>query len=142
MTPPVHRIVGVAAVAVTAAAVGWGLWTVGSPENRRLEKLDERRLDDLRGIAREMRGLVYDAGDERLERPLFDDLASLAAAARNRRVTIEDPVTGEPYAYRVLDTHRYELCATFARPRDADFEVSWNHPAGRHCFVIDVREWP
>ena len=50
--------------------------------------------------------------------------------------------TGEPYEYRVLGPSKYELCATFSMARDADHGVFWNHPAGRHCWTIDVGDPP
>ena len=53
-----------------------------------------------------------------------------------------DPDTGVAYEYRVVDENHYELCATFARRREADRDVFWNHPAGRHCFTFDVRDPP
>ena len=52
------------------------------------------------------------------------------------------PETGEPYGYTVKDDHTYELCATFSQSRAWDTEVFWNHPAGPHCFTIDVLNPP
>jgi hypothetical protein len=60
---------------------------------------------------------------------------------------IVDPVSGEPYEYRVLDATaaRYELCAVFQAAdttggrggRYMPAEL-WKHRAGRHCFTITV----
>ena len=142
MTRAGHRAFGIIATVVVIAAVAWGFAIVGSPESRRLEKLDERRLDELQAIAYEARELVYDEELRSLKRDLFDDLPALVEAARRRKLSAADPETGEAYGYRVLGPYRFELCATFDGARDAEYDVFWNHPAGRHCFVIDVRERP
>jgi hypothetical protein len=34
------------------------------------------------------------------------------------------------------------LCATFARSRDSDSQVFWNHAAGSACFTINVLDEP
>ena len=30
----------------------------------------------------------------------------------------------------------------FSLPRDSNVDVFWNHPAGRHCFTINVLDPP
>jgi len=142
MTSRTHRAFGLVATVVVVAAVAWGFWIVGSPETRRTERLDERRIQDLRAIVAEMQDLVWDDQERVMKRELFTELSAVAAAARWRRLTLVDPETGAAYEYRILDAHRYELCATFDMARDDDHAVFWNHPAGRHCWTVDVRDAP
>ena len=140
MKPVAHRAWGIAATIVVAAAVAYGFWIVGSPDSRRMERLDERRLDPLKAIAYEMRELVYDPQDKVMRRALFEDLDALKAGARRRKLTLHDPESGAAYGFTVLDAHRYQLSATFDGPRDLNWDVFWNHPGGEHTWTIDVRD--
>jgi hypothetical protein len=143
MTPRIHAAFGIVASLVVALAVAWGFVLVGSPATRRLERFDEQRLEDLQTIAREIQLMVKDPDNkQKLKEPLPKTLAEAAARARNERVNPRDPESGEPYVYRVKNETTYELCATFARNRDRDSLVFWNHPAGGHCFTIDVLDPP
>jgi hypothetical protein len=54
-----------------------------------------------------------------------------------------DPVTHDRYAYSVLDSVRYELCATFDSadslgPDDSRVNPFWRHGSGRACFTFEV----
>ena len=142
MTPAVHRAWAAAATLVVAAAVAYGFWVVGTPEARRGERMDDRRIEHLQAIAAEMRERVWDSVDRKLKRELYADLEALKADARQRRLILEDPVTGGAYGYRVIDEYRFELCATFDGPRDEDWQVFWNHAGGARCWTIDLRDAP
>jgi hypothetical protein len=126
---------GVVTVAVTAA-IGWGIFVVGSPADERSRRLDQRRVQDLIGVAQ-----AVDV--------FWTRRASLPASLQAVRdevgvqVTITDPGTNAPYEFRVLAENRYELCAVFegesaeaAGVRTADF---WSHRSGRQCFQRDAR---
>ena len=133
------------AVGLALATLAWGLWVVGSPQGERLRKLDERRVQQLQSIERAIDRLVRGPYDERstdgpapMIRPLPATLEEVRADALPDRPPIADPETGAPYGYRVTGESSYELCATFDRARDEDDDVQWNHPAGPHCFAIDV----
>ena len=135
---------GVAA-GLAVATLAWGLWAVGSPQGERRRKLDERRLEQLRSIEGAIDRIVRGPHDERpaegpapMRRPLPATLEEVRAEALPDRPAITDPATAEPYVYRVTGEATYELCATFDRARDEDDDVRWNHPAGAHCFAIDV----
>lgn len=139
MTPQVHTLFAVVATIVVGAAVAWGFAQVGSPMTKRLERLDERRLADLRTIAGEIQALVADPEKKgHLKQPLPPTLDELAQRVRGSRLSISDPETGNPYRYTVKDQSTFELCATFARPRNSGTGLFWNHPAGEHCFTINV----
>jgi hypothetical protein len=135
----VHRRVALLATAVVVATVVWGLLEVGLPQTRRLERLDERRVEDLRALVRAIQARVRDPGRPgRLARSLPRTLEEVAAQARDTRLALRDPGTGEPYLYRVTGETTYELCATFAQACASAPAAFWDHPAGRHCFRIDA----
>ena len=142
MSHRVHLVFAVLAVFLVCVAVAWGFVVVGSPAAQRLRKLDERRIDDLKTVQSEITNIVYEGTrsqrGEAPAKPLPRTLDDVAQRARVRRVSRGDPATGEPYEYRVIDETHFELCATFALPRDQAQDVAWNHPSGRHCFLFDV----
>jgi len=143
MTLRIHVAFAVAASVVVAFAVGWGFFLVGSPATRRLERFDERRLQDLQTIAREIQSMVENPNKKgTLKESLPRTLEDAARRARDERLNPRDPETGDPYVYRIKNESTYELCATFARKRDSDSGVFWNHPAGTHCFTINVLDRP
>ncbi len=58
-----------------------------------------------------------------------------------------DPVTHEPYRYRVVDSLRFELCATFVSadsvgPFEDRANEFWRHGPGRHCFTFRAPRRP
>jgi hypothetical protein len=139
----IHRLFLVVSGVVVAGAVAYGFVIVGSPEQRRLERLDERRLEDLQAIHAEIQDLVRDPDDaSTMRRALPATLEELAGQARWRKLTLADPETGAPYGYRVISGSVFEVSATFDLPRDAQHGVFWNHPAGRHAWRIDALDPP
>ncbi len=143
MIRPFHAVFAVVASLVVVSTIAWGFVLVGSPGSRRLERVDEQRLEDLQAIAREVNNLVIEMGDKRtLKAPLPKTLAEVAQRARLERIQLHDPETGEPYGYTVKDESTIELCATFTQARDSDASVFWNHPAGAHCFTINLLDPP
>ena len=143
MSPRTHLGFAVAASLVGVFALVWGFVLVGSPMSRRLERFDEQRLRDLQTVVREIQLLVEDQNNKgTLKNPLPTSLAQAAQRARDERVNPRDPETGAPYSYRVTSETTYEICANFALPRDSDSQVFWNHPAGEHCFSINVLDPP
>lgn len=143
MNPRVHVACAIVASVVVVTAVGWGFVLVGSPATRRLERFDEQRLRDLQTIAREIQLMVVNPNKKgTLKEVLPKTLEEAAQRARDERVNPRDPETGEPYRYTVKNETAFELCATFAKQRDWDSRVFWNHPAGRHCYTINVLDPP
>jgi hypothetical protein len=134
---PVLVLVAVAAV---VAAVAVGLAVVGSPEQARLEKLDRKRLSDLRRIAQGVnvywtRYAFLPEGLESLE----DELSF--------EIDLSDPETHVPYPYRVLGTELFQVCATFATkcPNGHRSCADWygqqdarivEHGPGEECFPL------
>jgi hypothetical protein len=143
MSVRTHAAFGVAASIVVTFAIVWGFVLAGSPATRRLERLDERRLQDLQTIASEIQSMVvYPDRKRELKEPLPKTLNEAVQRARGARLNPRDPETGEPYRYTVKSETTYELCARFTRRRESDFRVFWNHPAGKHCFTINVLDPP
>jgi len=138
-----HAIFAALATVAVVVAIGWGFVLVGSPGARRLERFDEQRLRDLQAIAREIHKLtVEDDQPPRLKQPLPATLPDAVERARVERIKLNDPETGEPYRYLAKSESSFELCATFTTARDSDDSVFWNHPAGEHCFTINVLDPP
>lgn len=147
-------LAGASAVAVVLAVV-LGMVAVGSPGKARERGLDVARVGNLRDIVRGV--------DIHWERngSLPTGLGALSSERDINIVSIVDPETGEPYAFRPTGAfmpageRAYELCATFNLDAPTDQaslrtypyrERFWRHPAGYHCFDLeaiepDARRW-
>jgi hypothetical protein len=128
----IERIAAWATSAVVLAAIIAGFALSGSPAERRLERLDARRVSDLQQLAR-----AVDAHwEDRASLP--DDLLRVVDGRRLSQLPV-DPVSGLPYAYQPLPPDGYRLCAIFDRSSPADQrEQFWAHPAGQHCYELEV----
>jgi hypothetical protein len=143
-----RRLIGAGVVVAALAAIAGGLWLVGSPGAARRMRLDERRVTDLQSIATNVD--VYWAR----QRVLPETLEVMWATSAGRPTPV-DPVSAQPYEYRVLGANEYELCATFdaesqpgrhddsppfgadVRPdRYGDSPAFWRHGAGRQCYPL------
>ncbi len=137
MKVPAGWVLAGGAIAAVVVAVAAGLYVTGSPAEERARRMDERRVADLRAI-KASADLFW---TRRARLPVsLDDLAGEAGVEFN----MSDPVTTDPYAYQMLDSARYELCATFER---ASGELSripranfWAHGPGRQCFTLEARD--
>ena len=142
MTTRIHVMFSVALSVVVAVAVVWGIALAGSPGMARLRRFDQQRLEDLQIIFHEIQSLCRHPVKDELKNALPKTLDELAVSARGKRINLTDPETGERYVYRVKDGTKYELCATFRFGRHSDEWVFWNHPSGRHCFIVDALDPP
>lgn len=128
---PRYVIVG-ALAAVVLLAIAAGFNAMGSPATARLHRQDQRRLDDLVALDGAVRH--HWRTRQRLPATLGEITQPAGADERYR-----DPVSGTAYEYQVLGDSTYHLCATFDTSSDDERpllpEVSWWHPAGRHCFL-------
>ena len=142
MTVRTHTAFGVASSIVVTFAIVWGFVLAGSPRTRRLERLDEQRLGFANHSKRDSVDGCVPGQERELKEPLPKTLDHAVQRARGARLNPRDPETGEPYRYTIKSETTYELCATFTRRRESDFRVFWNHPAGEHCFTINVLDPP
>lgn len=143
-----RRVMAVAASAFVAAVVLASVTLMPTPGATRLRKADQVRVQDLESIRNAVRDHVRDQGQ------LPESLEFLSARGESGAKRLRDPVTGTPYAYRVLDPEHFELCATFARnagsEESGDFPRSpvgaaetelWAHGSGERCFRF-AAAWP
>ncbi len=131
------------AIAVVLLGLVWALVLAGNPLTQRERRLDEQRVSDLQMIVNELsnqvRGPQRDATTApTLLKPVPKTLQEVVDAALYQRPRIVDPETEQPYGYTVKDADTVELCANFAEARSREYDISWNHPAGRHCYTIDL----
>lgn len=126
------RALALAAMIVVAALVAWAFTIVRSPYSARLQLADEQRLTGLIETTRLIDCHYTYAGalPESLEKmgPYLSERAQrLPAADGCANATPTDPLTGAFYAYRVIDSDSYEVCAAF--------DVGWPDAEG------SAREW-
>lgn len=144
---------GVTGLLVAAAIVG-GFFVVGSPQQERVRRFDERRIQDLQIVQSEI--INYWRLKEKLPASvdaLRDDIRGF--------VPPRDPQTDAPYEYAVKSIEGFELCAIFvfsngglsgiapphaylAYPEPYYGKGSWDHGVGRTCFErkIDRELYP
>ncbi len=123
---------------IIASAVIAGFFIVGSPQEQRLLKFDERRVQDLQLIQSEL--INYWANKEKLPNSLTDLRDDLRGFSMPK-----DPQTNDEYGYEVRGELNFALCATFSNsspeisaPKPAYpepiYQESWQHQAGHACF--------
>ncbi len=139
---PALRGLVICAIVVVVATLGYSIYLVGTPGQQRAERLDERRVDDLRNISQNVD--IYFNLNEEMPQSLQD-----LGGSRFHVRSIEDPDTGLIYEYRVLEGAEYELCAVFTTDsgdrrdeRRSFSERVWEHSAGRNCFQLEARAEP
>lgn len=122
------------------AVVGAAILVLDSPAEERRERIDERRVEELRTIADGVEAYW------RREEEFPVDLEALDGW-QGIEIPLEDPANGESYGYRPTGERSYELCAVFDREAfDGDlrryprYHHRWHHPAGEHCFELRVAE--
>jgi len=140
----IRRLFLLLSTVTVLVALVWGAFIIGSPMQERLKKFDERRVEDLRSISSEVFEYVYGGMPYDPESALIHELPKtldeVRANARYKRINMLDPATGEPYKYIVIDSKRYSLCATFDHPKEREYDIFWDHPAGEHCYNFNVEE--
>lgn len=153
MKNPVGLKVFVAVVVLAVAIVaGIGFYVSGTPSQVRKEKLDQQRVNQLMQISNAVQNYYM---TKSILPTTLDDLKNQQFAYFE---SLADPLTREPYAYRVASSTAYELCATFqtddaktsagpsrpAYPVPVGFglENTWQHPAGNKCFTLNMNALP
>ena len=143
MTGALRRVVGTVAVVVVTGVVAYGFAQLGPPSEERHRRLDHRRVEDLKRIAHAVDRFV--SRRERLpasiDEVVGDSQLKSGVASRLHAQNVRDPLTAQPYAYRVLTDETYEMCATFDRASpDGWFQrrhgAFWSHLQGAQCFLL------
>lgn len=133
------NILRAAVVAITAIIVG-GFFLVGSPQNQRMLRFDQQRVNDLSMVQQEV--INYWQQKDRLPANL-DELTNDISGFRAPM----DPETKEPYGYTVKGSLAFELCADFITDSKAEsgttqparspfdpYQQNWEHGIGQTCF--------
>lgn len=131
----------VAAVIVVIAAIGGGLYLIGTPAHQRALRLDQQRASDLARLSFAIKAYA------RQHDKLPPSLAALDLGSDTQRTTT-DPVSGAAYEYAVTAPKQYRLCATFshdAAPRHLPSSIAAApslrlraHLAGHDCFHLSI----
>ncbi|MDP3986250.1 MAG: DUF5671 domain-containing protein [Candidatus Veblenbacteria bacterium] len=129
------------AVVFVIVAVG-GFMLSGTPQERQRLVRDQQRVQELQNISWQVQ-TYYDR-----EQALPVALADVNSGYVPQEPA--DPLTGAPYQYLRGQGLAYQLCATFetddkqvttGKSRiylEPMSEVNWTHPAGEHCFDLEV----
>jgi len=130
-----YVVIGVVAIAVVA-----GFFVIGSPQDERLRRFDEARVNDLSSMQYQIIEFWRDKGN------LPQVLSDLQNDLSYFNVPV-DPETKEQYEYRILGEYQFELCANFAKEKTYDdysgpytygLNSKWTHSAGRACFARTI----
>lgn len=154
---PVRRRYVVIAVAVLAlGSIVSGFFIVGTPQQARLARFDDAKLNDLQSIQSQVT-YYWQA-----KRELPSKLADLSNSLNSGAVPL-DPQTEQPYGYRATGPLSFELCAVFNAPGGQDrggyyarpmmpessekypmMQDNWQHGSGEMCFdrTIDPSFYP
>lgn len=142
------RYFAYAVMGIVAASIAAGFFVIGSPQEERFRRLDERRVSDLQFLQSEI--LNYWINKSRLP----EDLSKLKDDIRGV-VIPRDPETAENYEYNVKGSEMFELCAAFSRPSRSRETLrepkpaipyegpyiggeNWEHDQGRICFARTI----
>lgn len=147
---PTMRVFISAVILVVLAFVVTGFYIAGSPQSARLQKFDDRRVNDLQILQSQL------VNYWQTKRALPDSLDALRDDISGF-VPPKDPQTGNIYEYVKTGNYSFELCAVFnvgsdlkdaaiAQPvyNPYGYSENWSHDAGRVCFsrTIDPERYP
>lgn len=119
--------------ALSATLVVAALVMTGGPVHARKEYRDNVRMQDLRAITRHVGCAVANSTG-----PLPDRPEAVAGCGMPPRM--QDPYTGQPYRYAVLDPRTIRLCAGFELPPDPHRQTD-DESIGADPDCRDLRVW-
>ena len=168
-----NKIFFTVAIVLAVAALIAGFLLLGSPGHQRRMANDNRRLQDLQQIASAVYNVTHPGGGypaSTSTMPLPSSLQDLVkgggAYYSNSYLHTKDPITGQSYEYRVVDSAHLELCAVFEMDNadelnnqrqggsypapmfKANYDNGygapsfWHHPEGRACFTFNTSQYP
>lgn len=131
----ISKIFMIVVIVVISLSLIAGFFAIDSPQNARLKRLDVERVNDLAQLS----NIIIAEYENEKELP-----ANLSEPKYSK---YQDPVTGQPYEYRVIDQNNFELCAEFSlpsdeiKPRSPFAENDWYyHDQGRECFTKSITD--
>ncbi len=126
---------------VVTLAIVASFFLMGYPTDRRLQRLDEKRVSDLSSIQSEV--LSYWQQKSKLP----DSLSQLNSDL-NYFTVPKDTENNKDYIYEVLGKYQFKLCADFsaessaqipyATPATYGVESKWPHGKGNICFTRTI----
>ena len=132
------RILAFIAGATVSAAVIAGIVILGSPKRQRQLRLDERRVEDLIDIQRDVNFYWQ------RHKALPPDLLTLSREPGHGAPRV-DPERGNPYELEITGAESFRLCAVFTFdssevPEQTRYfsKESWTHGVGRQCFDLSI----
>ncbi len=143
MIGALRRAVWAIGVVVVTGVVAYGVTQLDPPGEKRQRRLDQRRVEDLKRVARSVDRFVtrHERLPVSIDEVAGDSQLRTRVSSRLHAQNVRDPLTAQPYAYRVLTDETYEMCATFDRAsQDGWFQRRhgpfWSHPQGVQCFSL------
>ncbi len=132
-----NTLLAAGALVIVLVVLALGFHRLGSQADQRAITADQRRVQDLQGIARQIAALHKSAPPP-----------ALADLRHGQFLHLSDPVTRAPYQYHLISGTDYQLCATFATA-SADSDERWvqpspfwRHPKGSYCYELDSSKPP
>lgn len=126
---------------VVTAVVVASFFLIGSPVDRRLQRLDEKRINDLSSI---QNGII---NYWQQKNKLPDSLEELNNDL-NYFTVPRDTESNKDYTYEALDRYQFKLCADFStennteslydRPVTYGVESKWSYGKGNNCFTRTI----
>jgi hypothetical protein len=129
----------IAATIAVAVVIILGFRVLGGPGRQRLVQSDHRTVRALAELAQQIKQ-SWDSSSNRdtLGKVLPANLDKFPASAK------QDPLTHQPFTYRLKSNSEYELCATFVldsrEAQDQNPDEHWAHPKGDYCFHMDAAQ--
>ena len=148
MLPRHIKIFVYAVITVFFATIIAGFFAVGSPQNKRLRNVDDRRVQNLQMLQNEI--INY----WQVKNTLPQSLSHLNDVTRGVSVP-KDPQTSAEYEYSIRGPLAFELCATFSLSTGGNTngktapvpvgpyyggQANWDHGAGKTCFERTIDE--
>lgn len=135
-----NKYIALGAIIVTLLSIITGFSLGGSPQNERLYRLDNERVVHLQQID-DFVQTYWNAHNV-----LPQTLDQVNPPTSSFMIPV-DPLTNQPYIYRIVNAQQFELCATFAKesrePESAYPSTNnWKHRQGYYCFQRTVTNKP
>ncbi|MDO8482620.1 MAG: DUF5671 domain-containing protein [bacterium] len=145
------KVGAITVVATAIVSIILGFVVIGSPLQARYQKLDQARISHLQNITQS----VGNYWNKKYAIPSkLDDLEYFSG-----KMPV-DPVTKQPYSYRIIDARRFSVCASFETATTEKEKsaaqspyyygsstmgiTDWSHGTGQKCFeaYLDPSAYP